>query len=205
MKTRSTLLVTFLLLLTSCWVDNSKETLSISRLETITNDISVEYNWDKEELTIWDIIIKPGISENFPKNLSIYKNAKTYVNSNVDNYLYFVIYDWTEPELIANYYHNLLEGLSYTKINEEDTLDIVTPDWETEAPKTSFNLEYSLKNPDFLNETDREEYLFNNSEWFTKNIDDVYLETIQIYIKDAVPEAIKNGTWIEGVFVEIYY
>jgi len=205
MKTRSTLLVTFLLLLTSCWVDNSKETLSISRLETITNDISVEYNWDKEELTIWDIIIKPGISENFPKNLSIYKNAKTYVNSNVDNYLYFVIYDWTEPELIANYYHNLLEGLSYTKINEEDTLDIVTPDWETEAPKTSFNLEYSLKNPDFLNETDREEYLFNNSEWFTKNIDDVYLDTIQIYIKDAVPEAIKNGTWIEGVFVEIYY
>jgi len=197
MKTRSTLLVTFLLLLTSCWVDNSKETLSISRLETITNDISVEYNWDKEELTIWDIIIKPGISENFPKNLSIYKNAKTYVNSNVDNYLYFVIYDWTEPELIANYYHNLLEGLSYTKINEEDTLDIVTPDWETEAPKTSFNLEYSLKNPDFLNETDREEYLFNNSEWFTKNIDDVYLDTIQIYIKDAVPEAIKNGTWIE--------
>jgi len=205
MKTRSTLLVTFLLLLTSCWVDNSKETLSISRLETITNDISVEYNWDKEELTIWDIIIKPGISENFPKNLSIYKNAKTYVNSNVDNYLYFVIYDWTEPELIANYYHNLLEKLSYTKINEEDTLDIVTPDWETEAPKTSFNLEYSLKNPDFLNETDREEYLFNNSEWFTKNIDDVYLDTIQIYIKDAVPEAIKNGTWIEGVFVEIYY
>jgi hypothetical protein len=205
MKTRSTLLVTFLLLLTSCWVDNSKETLSISRLETITNDISVEYNWDKEELTIWDIIIKPGISENFPKNLSIYKNAKTYVNSNVDNYLYFVIYDWTEPELIANYYHNLLEGLSYTKINEEDTLDIVTPDWETEAPKTSFNLEYSLKNPDFLNETDREEYLFNNSEWFTKNIDDVYLDTIQIYIKDAVPEAIKNGTWIEGVFIEIYY
>ena len=205
MKTRSTLLVTFLLLLTSCWVDNSKETLSISRLETITNDISVEYNWDKEELTIWDIIIKPGISENFPKNLSIYKNAKTYVNSNVDNYLYFVIYDWTEPELIANYYHNLLEKLSYTKINEEDTLDIVTPDWETEAPKTSFNLEYSLKNPDFLNETDREEYLFNNSEWFTKNIDDVYLETIQIYIKDAVPEAIKNGTWIEGVFIEIYY
>jgi len=205
MKTRSTLLVTFLLLLTSCWVDNSKETLSISRLETITNDISVEYNWDKEELTIWDIIIKPGISENFPKNLSIYKNAKTYVNSNVDNYLYFVIYDWTEPELIANYYHNLLEKLSYTKINEEDTLDIVTPDWETEAPKTSFNLEYSLKNPDFLNETDREEYLFNNSEWFTKNIDDVYLDTIQIYIKDAVPEAIKNGTWIEGVFIEIYY
>ena len=197
MKTRSTLLVTFLLLLTSCWVDNSKETLSISRLETITNDISVEYNWDKEELTIWDIIIKPGISENFPKNLSIYKNAKTYVNSNVDNYLYFVIYDWTEPELIANYYHNLLEKLSYTKINKEDTLDIVTPDWETEAPKTSFNLEYSLKNPDFLNETDREEYLFNNSEWFTKNIDDVYLDTIQIYIKDAVPEAIKNGTWIE--------
>jgi hypothetical protein len=204
MKTRSTLLVTLLLLLTSCWADSSKETLSITRMETITNDISVEYNWEKEELSVWDIIIKPGISDNFPKNLSIYKNAKTYINSNVNNYLYFIIYDWTIAETIWEYYIDSLEKLNYTRLNNEfiEQIDIE----EDLSNKINYlNLEYAIKNSDYIIPEDRVSYLTNNSEWFTKNIDDVYLDTIQIYIKDAVPEAIKNGTWIEGVFVEIYY
>lgn len=66
------------------------------------------------------IKIQKGLPENFPKFLKIYDNEKTYENSNVENYLYFVVDSQVENKEILDSFVSQLEKNNYINILEQE-------------------------------------------------------------------------------------
>jgi len=191
------------LFVVSCWKsENSAKTwnktnwVSINSVVLVPTWKKAELNYDqwKDELTVDSVKITSGVPPSFPKWLRIYENAKTYLNSNVENYTYFVLNKDTKTEDVWKYYIDLLNKLWYERINYNEKAD-------------SNSLEFVLKNQDYIPLEKRTPDVISQlqKEWKLDSINQEYKSKVSIYINKETPENIKKWMNLEWVFVEIYY
>lgn len=210
MNTKICFLLLISLLLTSCWTnteENNSNTgstssgtiwVTIDKVEQKQKNNDIKYDEKKNELKIWEVFIKPGVPENFPKEITIYNDSKTYVNSNVASYLYFVLDKKTDLNVVWKYYIDLFQKLWY-KRKVDKNLPLNKEDLS--------NLEFQLENKDYIPFEKRTEAVFKKLEkdWKLDKINNQYEREVKVYIKKETPENIQKWMWLDWVFVEIYY
>lgn len=205
------------LLLFSCWEEDSKSELKIESIwnESINKiefqEFKEELKYDKKEnkLSIGDSVVIKEWWENIPKEIKIYKDSKTYINSNMTNYTFFIADEKEEVNIIGEYYISLFKWLWYTRILEEEIIN--------EKEQKLNNLEIALKNKNWIEEEELEEdlsrleFILKNEKYkldeegFSIDWEKEFNQRILINIHENTPKNIKNGMWLEWKYVEIYY
>lgn len=165
----------------------------------VINNSKLNFDKKNEQLKIGnDVTINPWIPENFPKDLKIFNNSKTYINSNVPNYTFFVLDKNTELKDISKYYIDTLVSLWYeNKIKDSKKMDLN-------------NLEFWIKNNNFIPIDKRNpenlDKIFKS--WKIKNFSEIekeYKSNINIKIHNETPENLAKWMNLNGKFVEIFY
>ena len=205
------------LLLFSCWEEDSKSELKIESIwnESINKiefqEFKEELKYDKKEnkLSIGDSVVIKEWWENIPKEIKIYKDSKTYINSNMTNYTFFIADEKEEVNIIGEYYISLFKWLWYTRILEEEIIN--------EKEQKLNNLEIALKNKNWIEEEELEEdlsrleFILKNEKYkldeegFSIDWEKEFNQRILINIHENTPKNIKNGMWLEWKYVEVYY
>lgn len=214
MKKNIILLIIFTLFLSSCWSEEIKtenesdmivieteqktDTLKIEPfwLKQWVKDWEVKYDEEKEKLYIWDKVeINSWLAETFPEEIKIYKDNKTYINSNVGDYIFFVTDGIENINDISSYYTSLFNDLWYTQINNE--VDDNEEEEEVEKVKeiSRYTLEFVIKNKAYKEPV----------EWEIQDEELKYNNRVIVNINSSVPENIEIGMGLKWNFVEIYY
>ena len=171
----------------------TKEDVNISIDNKVNENKETKFDSEKNTLTIWDKVeIKNWIENSFPKDIKIYKDNKTYVNSNVPNYIFFISDKNDKVSTISTFYKNLFKKLWYkdlSKIQEKQDLESYQ------------NLEFILENPKYKEFKPEDLNIPNH---IISN-EPKYLQKILIKINNTVPDNIKENMWLDWFFVEIYY
>jgi len=203
---KSIYLLVIALLLVSCWnnenvewiqgknknLENQNDSLRIEPIKINKEDIKsqqLKYNESEEKLYIWNSVeISSSLPTNFPKKIKIYWENKTYINSNVTDYIFFISKSGEDIRKISLFYKSLFNKLWYKSIINN------TLDDNLEKP-TIENLEFVLNNPKYK----------ELKEWELPNEEKKYLDRIFININSNIPENIEKWMWLKWIFVEIYY
>jgi len=137
------------------------------------------YDEEKKELKIWkSVTIKQGKPNNLPKELPLIEGVKTYINSNVSNYFFYVI-KWQTADKPGKWFVDELKKNGYSLVINKD------------LPEEEQWVNYS--NMEFIKEnTGKENTWIQN--W-----------KIQIFINNNTPDNIKKWLWLEWLFIEVYY
>ena len=177
-----------------------KVTISPTKWNTPIVSKQPALNYDKatEKLEIWsDVVITPGVPKDLPKGVTIFNDSKTYINSNVPNYTFFILDKKTDVKEVSKYYTDILSNLWYQ--NKAGTNN------------SNFNnIDFGIKNKNYISMDKRSPENIDKlmKSWKIKNISDIeneYTSSINIKINTETPENIVKWMWIEGIFVEIYY
>jgi len=175
----------------------TKENKITKKIEFQKFEEEIKYNKSKGILTIGNnVTIKEWIS-NLPKEIKIYKNAKTYINSNVANYIFFISPQKEEINTIWKYYISMFNKLWYERIIEEqiNIEKVQNKENKIENSTNLSNLEFVLKNEKYK--------LWKN--WLSINWEKEFKQRILINIHDNTPKNIKEWMWLEWKYIEIYY
>lgn len=155
----------------------------------------IVYDKENKKLIIWDkVTIMPWLPDWYIKEVKIYNNSITYTNSNVKDYLFFVVDNSKKVSDISKYYNDMFSKLWYIRINEEQDKNI-NIDIEVNQ-----KLEFVLKNEKYKDITK-----IDPDDLINQVIENKYLQRVIININDSTPNNIKNSTWLDWRFVEVYY
>lgn len=203
------LIIISALLLSSCWDTNNKDkketpkdTIKIEGIwmtnKKDDNKQKIVFNEEEWKLYIWDKVeISKWLPTGFPEEIEIFWNNESHLNSNVDDYIFFVdnTSEWISD--ISEFYIDLFKEAWYTKVENDidDNVIINETTTDEEQEKTIDNLEFVL-----LNEAYSEP-----KEWDLPSEELQYKQRILINIFDNTPENIEKWMWLTWNFVEIYY
>ena len=210
-------LIVLSFLLFSCWEEEiSKWELKIEpiwKIETKKIEFQkfsekIEYNKKENKLSIGNKVVIEEWWENIPKEIKIYKDFKTYINSNVNDYVFFIADEKEEVNTIWKYYISLFKWIWYTRILEEEIIN--------EEEQKLNNLELALRKKEWIEEKKEEdlsrlEFVLKNEKYkldkegFSIDWEKEFKQRILINIHENTPKNIKNGMWLEWKYVEVYY
>lgn len=206
---KSIFIISYLVLITSCWtqdkLNDQNSWIEIKQIENkkIENkhtEQKVIYSKISQKLEIWDVIIKPWYSDLFPSEFKVINWYKTFINSNVPNYIFFITDKNTDKKSIVDFYDNMFKNLWFIK--QENFL--LKDDKKIENLN---NLIYNKLNNDFIpkEKKTKEMYTKMEKEWKLRLADKEILNSFSININEEIPNNIKKYISDEWLFVEVYF
>ncbi len=170
-------------MLFSCFKkENTNNNIDLSINNTKNENKKPNFDSKTNTLNIWEKVkIKNWIDKLFPTDIKIYKDNKTYVNSNVPNYVFFISDKTDKLSTIADFYKEHFKKLWYKDLSIIKKEDL----------ESSQRLEFILENPKYK-EFKPEDLNLPNP--IISN-EPKYLQRILININSTVPDNIKENMW----------
>lgn len=136
--------------------DNTSDTSNVKKTNTENSAIfepatvDIEYDKSKWELKIGDnVLITAWRADDFPKDFPVVKWWKIYKNSNMKQYMFYMIEGVTVTQ-VSNYYKKVAKKLWWEEVKEKKVKTPKRPTNEKEEKKeiTDVSLRYMIKHND---------------------------------------------------------